>query len=94
MDITVVVANFNYGRYLGRCIRSLLSQSIDSRHYEIIVVDDGSNDDSSKIAENFGCLVLKNFNEYGIVSKSVFVRIFIRSSSVFIKKKEIKEVHI
>jgi len=46
MDITVVVTNYNYGRYLGRCIRSLISQDLDQKSYEIIVVDDGSTDDS------------------------------------------------
>lgn len=46
MEISVVVTNFNYGRYIGRCIRSLLSQDLDSSRYEIIVVDDGSTDDS------------------------------------------------
>jgi glycosyltransferase involved in cell wall biosynthesis len=46
MDISVVITNYNYGRYLGRCIRSLMAQQLDSERYEIIVVDDGSTDDS------------------------------------------------
>ena len=53
MEISVVVANFNYGRFLGRCIRSLLSQSLDSRLYEVIVVDDASTDDSMSILESY-----------------------------------------
>jgi glycosyltransferase involved in cell wall biosynthesis len=53
MDISVVVTNFNYGRFLGRCIRSLLNQSIDSNSFEIIVVDDCSTDDSREILEVF-----------------------------------------
>lgn len=45
-DISVVVTNFNYGRYIRRCLRSLLSQDLDRSRYEIIVVDDKSADDS------------------------------------------------
>lgn len=45
-DISVVVTNFNYGRYIRRCLRSLLSQDLDRSRYEIIVVDDKSKDDS------------------------------------------------
>lgn len=45
-DISVVVTNFNYGRYIRRCLRSLLSQDLDRSRYEIIVVDDKSTDDS------------------------------------------------
>lgn len=41
-----MVTNYNYGRYLGRCIRSLIAQEIETTRYEIIVVDDGSSDDS------------------------------------------------
>lgn len=46
MEISVVVTNYNYGRFVGRCIRSLLSQDLESNRFEIIVVDDGSTDDS------------------------------------------------
>jgi hypothetical protein len=40
---SVVVNNFNYGRYLPRCIDSCLSQTVA---VEVIVVDDGSTDGS------------------------------------------------
>jgi glycosyltransferase involved in cell wall biosynthesis len=49
VEITVVVTNYNYGKFLGRCLRSLLNQSIDRSRYEIIVVDDASTDDSREI---------------------------------------------
>lgn len=53
VDISVVVTNYNYGRYIRRCIRSLLNQDMDPRLYEIIVVDDQSTDDSLEILEPF-----------------------------------------
>jgi glycosyltransferase involved in cell wall biosynthesis len=52
-DISVVVTNYNYGKYIRRCLRSLLSQEIDRQRYEIIVVDDHSTDDSVRALETF-----------------------------------------
>jgi glycosyltransferase involved in cell wall biosynthesis len=51
--IAVVVTNFNYGHFLSRCLRSLLDQSIDRVLYEIIVVDDGSTDNSRQVLSLF-----------------------------------------
>lgn len=53
MDISVIVVNHNYGKLIRRCIRSLLNQDLDKSHYEIIVVDDGSTDDSIKALDTF-----------------------------------------
>jgi glycosyltransferase involved in cell wall biosynthesis len=52
-DISVVVTNYNYGKYVRRCVRSLLSQEIERSRYEIIVVDDHSTDDSLQALEAF-----------------------------------------
>lgn len=52
-EISVVVTNYNYGRYVRRCLRSLLSQEIDRSRYEVIVVDDHSTDDSVQALETF-----------------------------------------
>lgn len=43
---TVVVTNYNYGRYLGATIDSALSQTVEC---QIVVVDDGSRDDSLEV---------------------------------------------
>ena len=48
--ITVVVPVFNTGKYLRKAIDSLINQTYDD--YEIIIVDDGSNDGSSVICDN------------------------------------------
>lgn len=44
MNISVIITNYNYGKWVRRCINSLLNQTMDS--YEIIVVDDLSTDNS------------------------------------------------
>ena len=47
MKISVIVTNFNYDKWLRRCLRSLLNQNFTD--YEIIVVDDLSADNSRNI---------------------------------------------
>ncbi len=53
MIVSVVVTNYNYGIHLGRCLRSLLDQSLASELYEVIVVDDSSTDVSRTIIQAF-----------------------------------------
>ena len=53
VDVSVIVTNYNYGKLIRRCIRSLLNQDFDSYKYEIIVVDDCSTDDSIEALKTF-----------------------------------------
>ncbi|MEZ4459641.1 MAG: glycosyltransferase [bacterium] len=48
-SISVIVPSYNQGLFLDRCLNSIASQEYDGR-VEIIVVDDGSSDDSRSIA--------------------------------------------
>lgn len=40
---------YNVEQYVDRCIRSLENQDIDKDDYEILVIDDGSPDNSASI---------------------------------------------
>lgn len=42
--VSILINNFNYRRYVGECVRSAIGQ--DYIDIEVIVVDDGSTDDS------------------------------------------------
>jgi len=42
--VSVIVSAFNQERFIGRCLRSLLHQNFPQNDFEIIVVNDGSND--------------------------------------------------
>lgn len=70
IKISVVVTNYNYDKYITRCLRSLINQEIDKRIYEIIVVDDKSTDDSvSKLksyVERNEIILIKNKKNLGI----------------------------
>src|SRR5205823_4850509 len=43
--------NYNYSRYLGECIESVLAQTYPNM--EVIVVDDGSTDDSLSVLQPY-----------------------------------------
>lgn len=46
---SIVIVNYNYGRYLDAAIRSVLDQSCGDK--ELIVVDGGSSDESVRVIE-------------------------------------------
>ena len=49
--ISVYIVNFNYQKYLKQSILSVLSQTY--KNFELIIIDDGSNDNSKKIIDEF-----------------------------------------
>ena len=51
MEISVIVPVYNVGLYIRRCLDSLVAQTFDD--LEIILVDDGSTDDSSQICDDY-----------------------------------------
>jgi glycosyltransferase involved in cell wall biosynthesis len=49
--VSILVANYNYGRYIGQALDSVLQQTYPN--FEIIVCDDGSTDDSREIVARY-----------------------------------------
>jgi len=47
--VSIIIDNYNYGRFLRQAIESVLAQ--DDENIEVILVDDGSTDDSVAIAK-------------------------------------------
>jgi len=50
--VSVIIPVYNAGKYLGEALESILMQSV--KPAEIIVVDDGSTDNSLEVAQQFG----------------------------------------
>lgn len=51
IKVSIIVPVYNVKPYLSRCVTSLLSQTIQD--FEIILVDDGSNDGGEKLCDKF-----------------------------------------
>jgi glycosyltransferase involved in cell wall biosynthesis len=62
---SAIIINYNNGKYLKDCIDSALKQNLNSMKYEVIVVDDGSSDQSKKIIQSFGEKITSVFLEHG-----------------------------
>lgn len=52
-DISVVIPTFNRAALLAASLASLARQTISGGRYEVIVVDDGSNDATSQVCDQF-----------------------------------------
>lgn len=51
IKISIVISNYNYGRFLPKCLESVRAQTYP--HVECIVVDDGSTDDSGEVIARY-----------------------------------------
>ena len=51
LDLSIIIPVYNTEEYLDKCLNSIISQQIDN--YEIIIVNDGSPDESERIIKSF-----------------------------------------
>jgi len=52
MKCSIIIPNYNQGHFLERSVSSAMRQTLNPSEYEIIIVDDGSKDNSLLIAQN------------------------------------------
>lgn len=50
--VSVILCNYNYGRFIAEAIDSVLSQTY--ANFELIIVDDGSSDGSKQVIRSYG----------------------------------------
>lgn len=62
MDVSIVITSYNYGKYLGECIRSCLNQEGAGLSYEVLVIDDGSTDNTAEILMGWENSLLRKFH--------------------------------
>jgi glycosyltransferase involved in cell wall biosynthesis len=60
---SIIITNYNYAGYLQEAIDSALEQTY--RETEVIVVDDGSTDDSREVIASYGNRIIPLLNENG-----------------------------
>ncbi|UCC40952.1 MAG: glycosyltransferase [Candidatus Aminicenantes bacterium] len=52
MRCSLIIPAYNAGKTIRNCLESTITQSLPETEYEIIVVDDGSSDNTSQIVKN------------------------------------------
>lgn len=67
---SVVIPAYNCAAYVGQSIRSVLEQTIGSQYIELILVDDGSTDDTASVIRSFGDAVRLISVGHGGVSRA------------------------
>ena len=78
-DISVIVCAYNHDKWIERCVRSIKNQSIINKNeVEIIIVDDGSKDNTSSVVSNLrefaGIKIIRNKKNLGL-PKSINIAI-------------------
>lgn len=53
VQLSIIIPVYNVDQWLSRCLDSLLNQDLSVEEYELIVVNDGSQDNSLNIAEEY-----------------------------------------
>lgn len=51
--LSIIVPIYNASKYLNRCIDSILNQGLNENDYEVILINDGSTDNSLSICNSY-----------------------------------------
>jgi len=70
MKLSVIIPMYNVEKYIGKCLDSVINQDLLDSEYEIIVINDGSTDDSYALAityaDSHNNIILLNQENKGI----------------------------
>jgi len=84
-DLSIIILNYNSGDFLKKCLESIAKAKKDGFGYEVIVVDNNSNDESKEYLRNLEVKKYKNIGE-NKNSKSLNLYISIPLKIIFNKK--------
>lgn len=99
--VSIIITNYNYGRFLEDAIKSALNQTY--KLTEVIVVDDGSTDNSKEIIENYDGKIIPVLKDHtghvsawnaGIVKSRGDIICFLDSDDIFFPNKVEKVIKV
>jgi glycosyltransferase involved in cell wall biosynthesis len=64
--VSVIIPCYNHARFLGEAIESVLNQTY--RRFEIVVIDDGSTDETSRVAARYEGVRLISQSNHGLAA--------------------------
>ena len=53
LKLSIIIPMYNAEKYIGACLDSILDSDLPKNGYEIVIINDGSNDKSSQIAQGY-----------------------------------------
>lgn len=74
LEFSIIVPAFNAEKTLPKCLVALKNQTIALQNYEIIVVDDGSTDETARLAETAGVRVIRQANAGAAAARNIGAR--------------------
>lgn len=57
---SIIIPNYNKGKLIKNCLDSIFNQNIARDKYEVIVIDDGSTDNSLEFIDEYDITLLKS----------------------------------
>lgn len=102
-DVSIIVAVYNNEKYVEECIKSVIQQEFDFSKIQLILIDDGSKDNSATICENYAkqyqnILFMKHDNHGVSYTRNIGIQkaegkyIMILDSDDFISNETVKEL--
>jgi glycosyltransferase involved in cell wall biosynthesis len=98
--VSVIIPNYNYGKYIAKTVDSVLAQTY--KNVEVVVVDDGSKDDSLDVLENYGeaITVVRQQNQgvsparnNGVQNSTGELLSFLDADDIWLPEKLERQVH-
>ena len=73
-EVSFVIPTYNAGKYIERCLRSIVSQGYPEKAIEIVVIDGGSTDDTLEICERFNLRLLNNPEKLAEIGQALGIK--------------------
>jgi glycosyltransferase involved in cell wall biosynthesis len=69
--ISIVIPTYNSIETIEKVLVSIKRQSLDSRKYEVLVIDGGSKDGTIELAKKYGCVIIDNPKQHQVYAKHI-----------------------
>ena len=73
-SVSIIIPVYNGGKYIRKCLDSLSQQTIPVSQYEIIIVDNGSTDNSMLLADNYDVKTLQELKKGSYAARNAGIK--------------------